>query len=601
MSQVAPAVPRPRRVRRVLLGASAAVIAAVAAAGGLLLWDTGFEGRVLPGVAMGEVTLAGLDHEAAMATIDAALPYGDGRLVLRAAEGDIVLPYSSLGRRADAHAIAVAALASGRQGTAIDRAFGEVRQAFGGAVVREQVRIDDERVARAVRSALAPLGRPAVDATITPGRDGPLTTRAMPGQSVDVEAAIDTALAAMRDPAAPLEVIVPVRVAPIPPTVDDASVADAAARTRAMVADVLVTDGGKRWKIPAERVWSWVTYRTYADGSVDAVVDGLSIRKSLNRVAKGIARPATSASFRFGRGGVKGVIAAVDGLKLDVDATAAAVLGELAARSRGSATRPVASITVAVAPDVTTAEATRIAPRLRVLGAWKTWFPISNRNSYGANIWRPAEIINGTALAPGATFDWWRAIWPVTPERGFGPGGVIRPDRTDPTGALGGGMCSSSTTLFNAALRAGLQIEERHNHRYYIDRYPLGLDATVSISGKSRLNLNFTNDMKTPIAIRGIKIRSGGRGWVKYQIWGIPDGRTVSIGLPVVRNIRRAVTKTVYVDSLPTGVRQQVEYPSDRMDVSVTRVVRNAEGRVIHRERWQSHYVLWNGLIEIGR
>ena len=41
-------------------------------------------------------------------------------------------------------------------------------------------------------------------------------------------------------------------------------------------------------------------------------------------------------------------------------------------------------------------------------------------------------------------------------------------------------MCSSSTTLFNAALRAGLQMGARSNHKYYINRYPLGLDATVS-------------------------------------------------------------------------------------------------------------------------
>ena len=235
------------------------------------------------------------------------------------------------------------------------------------------------------------------------------------------------------------------------------------------------------------------------------------------------------------------------------------------------------------------------------LGGWTTYFPISERNYFGANIWRPAQIINGTVLAPGETFDWWRAIWPVTTARGFGPGGVIRSDHTDPTGALGGGMCSSSTTLFNAALRAGLKMGQRSNHKYYIDRYPLGLDATVSIIGNSRQSMTFTNDTGHPIVIRAFKIRgAGGRGYVRYQIWGIPDGRKVELSRPSVSNVREATTKVVTVTTLPHGVRMQTEYPSNGMDVSVVRVVRNAKGKVIHREVWRTHYVLWNGRIEVG-
>jgi vancomycin resistance protein YoaR len=162
-------------------------------------------------------------------------------------------------------------------------------------------------------------------------------------------------------------------------------------------------------------------------------------------------------------------------------------------------------------------------------------------------------------------------------------------------------MCSSSTTLFNAALRAGLRMGQRSNHKYYIDRYPLGLDATVSIIGNSQQTMTFTNDTGHPIVIRGIRIRgAGGRGYVRYQIWGIPDGRTVAIGRPTVANVRKATTNVVTVKTLPRGVREQVEYPSNGMDVTVTRVVRNKGGRVIHRDVYRTHYVLWNGRIEVG-
>jgi vancomycin resistance protein YoaR len=140
----------------------------------------------------------------------------------------------------------------------------------------------------------------------------------------------------------------------------------------------------------------------------------------------------------------------------------------------------------------------------------------------------------------------------------------------------------------------------RSNHKYYIPRYPLGLDATVSIMGGGRQTMTFTNDMKTPIVILSFKIRHGLRGYVRYQIWGVPDGRTVSLSRPSVSNVRVATTNTVTVTTLPHGVRQQVEYPSNQMDVSVTRVVRAANGRVLHDDTWVSHYVLWNGLIQVG-
>jgi vancomycin resistance protein YoaR len=301
-------------------------------------------------------------------------------------------------------------------------------------------------------------------------------------------------------------------------------------------------------------------------------------------------------------GRVFGVAPGSNGRALDTEATAKAIAAALEDRAAGGAPGPVTVKVSAVAPKLTTEEATKTAPLMTLLGAWSTWFPISDRNAYGANIWLPALTINGTVLQPGQRFEWWSAIGPVTTARGYGLGGIIKSDHTEPTGAMGGGMCSSSTTLFNAALRAGLQMGARSNHKYYIDRYPLGLDATVSKTlGGGVQTMSFTNDMRHPIFIRGIRIGgTSGKGWVRYEIWGVPDGRTVGIGKPVQWNVRRATTMTIPVSSLPHGVRKQTEYPSDGKDVSVTRVVRDGSGRVIHRETYTSHYVLWNGRIEVG-
>ena len=294
-------------------------------------------------------------------------------------------------------------------------------------------------------------------------------------------------------------------------------------------------------------------------------------------------------------------MAATNGRKLDTAATSAAIAAAINARTSGGAAKPVEVKVASVAPKLTTEQAVKRGPLMEPLGTWKTWFPVSERNYFGANIWRPAEIIDGTVLYPGQTFEWWSALGPVNSARGYGPGGFIAGDHTEPTGALGGGMCSSSTTLFNAALRAGLQIGARSNHKYYINRYPLGLDATVSKTRNGSQTVSFKNDTKGPIVIRTFRTRSGGRGWVRYEIWGVPDGRTVSLSKPSVSNVRQATTSTRYVSTLPTGVKEQVEYPANGMDVAVSRVVRDKNGRVIHSETFRTHYVLWNGIVEIGR
>jgi vancomycin resistance protein YoaR len=606
---VAPIPPSPARrgrARRIGLFAGAfvlglAVVVGVAGAG-LAAWDAGYEARVLPGVHVGGLDLAGLDRAAAAAALEAAFPYDHGDLVLRTPSGDIAIPYTAFGRHADVSALVDAALTSGRGGDLATRLANQVSQAIHGVSLTPRVVLDQQALASAIATALAPLATQPVSATIANGPSGVVTTPARDGTTVDPAPVIAAALAAVSPADAPAEVVVPVATTPVAPVVSDDAVRLAAQRADAAATALTVTFGKQHWIIKKAVVRTWLGFATAADGSIQTTVDVTKIPAALKAAAKAIARPATSAVFlRAKSGKIFGVAASSDGRKLDVATTSQRIADALLARLATDPTPKVKAATASVTPKLTTEQAKQKAPVLTLLGSWTTWFPISDHNYYGANIWLPAQIINGTVLGPGQTFDWWNAVGPVTPARGFGPGGIIKGNHTDPTGALGGGMCSSSTTLFNAALRAGLQMGARGNHRYYISRYPLGLDATVWKEGGAVQDMSFTNDTRHAILILGLKTRSGGTGYVTYQLWGIPDGRTVSLSSPAVTNVVQATTKTEYVSTLPHGVRNQTEYPSNQMDVSVTRVVRDKNGRVIHSEVWRSHYVLWNGIIQIGR
>ena len=613
LSPIAPVAqdpsPAPRGRRRLLglfgvafvLGLAVVVAASGA---GLAAWDSSYEAKVLPGVHVEGIDLTGLDRAGAAAALTSGLAYGNGSLVLRTPSGDISIPYSALGRRPDVDALVDAAMASGRGGDLAARVVGEVGQAVRGVSITPHVLIDRQALLDAVTAALTPLATSPLDATIHVSSGQFVATPAHDGSAVDPAPVIAAALAALESADAAAQVVVAVTTTPVAATVSDAAVSAASERAAEIAASgVTVTFGKKSWTIKPAVIRTWIGFAPAADGTISPTIDVAQIPKALKGVAKAVLRPATSAVFLHANTGrVVGVAASADGRQLDLAATSQRIAETLLARVPGAALASVKVATAPVPPKLTTAQARQKAPVLTLLGTWTTWFPISDHNYFGANIWVPAKLINGTVLGAGQTFDWWNTVGDVTPARGFGPGGVIKGNHTDPTGALGGGMCSSSTTLFNAALRAGLQMGARGNHRYYINRYPLGLDATVWKMGGGVQDMSFTNDTGHPILILGIKtVGAGGRGYVTYQLWGTPDGRTVSVSAPVVTNVVKPTTTTQLVDTLPHGVRQQTEYPSSQMDVAVTRVVRDKNGRIIRSEVWHSHYVLWNGIIQVGR
>jgi vancomycin resistance protein VanW len=235
---------------------------------------------------------------------------------------------------------------------------------------------------------------------------------------------------------------------------------------------------------------------------------------------------------------------------------------------------------------------------MTLLGRWTTRFVPSAWNGNGANIRVPAKRIDGTIVRPGALFEFLSAIRPVT-KPPYAMGAYLRNGQivTEP-GILGGGMCSASTTLFNAALRAGLSIVERHPHAIYISRYPVGLDATVFSNGRTDgQNVKFVNDTGHPILIRGY----GAKRKVTFEIYGVDDGRAVSLSDPRIENLVEAPEYLVYTNDLPPGQRHRIQDTYDGFQSWVTRKVRDAHGNITSRVTFHSRYRMLPGLIEIGR
>jgi vancomycin resistance protein YoaR len=154
-------------------------------------------------------------------------------------------------------------------------------------------------------------------------------------------------------------------------------------------------------------------------------------------------------------------------------------------------------------PDFTTQDAKALKIKEQVSTFTTHYPPASYRDQ---NIGRAAELINGTVLKPGETFSLNGTVGERTEENGFTTGFVIQNGifKED----LGGGVSQMATTTFNASFFAGLEDVEHKAHSVYIDRYPVGREATVAWGA---VDLRFRNNTPYGVLIESKVIPSAGR------------------------------------------------------------------------------------------
>ncbi len=168
--------------------------------------------------------------------------------------------------------------------------------------------------------------------------------------------------------------------------------------------------------------------------------------------------------------------------------------------------------------DFRTADARRLRIREQV-SAFTTYFPhAAYRNT---NIGRAAELVDGTILEPGETFSLNDTVGERTRANGFTKGFVIEDGVYQED--LGGGVSQMATTTFNAMFFAGLKDIEHKTHSFYIDRYPVGREATVAWGS---VDLRFQNDTPYGVLItaRVTPSTPSSQGVVTVRMWSTTTG-----------------------------------------------------------------------------
>ncbi len=202
------------------------------------------------------------------------------------------------------------------------------------------------------------------------------------------------------------------------------------------------------------------------------------------------------------------------------------------------------------------------------------------------NIRLGAERISHKRFEQHSTFSLLTELGYITEQSGFKKEYVIEGDRS--IQGVGGGLCQLSTTVFRAALNAGLPIVERKGHSYVVQYYGPGLDATIYNDSP---DLRFFNDTGNPVFIEATASGTD----LTVHIYGTPDGRiATTTNLNIYNRVPAPPIRYVENPELAYGTEQCTDSSREGMTTDITYNVMYQDGTLRTKE-FTTHYAAWPG------
>ena len=202
---------------------------------------------------------------------------------------------------------------------------------------------------------------------------------------------------------------------------------------------------------------------------------------------------ATDATLKR-EGGTFTVVPGKTGVKLDTAGAVEAILNYM----ENEWDKTDGTVSLPVETDYPRGSEEELSRVKDVLGTFTTSYSSSGA-SRSQNVANGTSLINGTVLYPGDTFSTYEKIGPFSEANGYEMAGSYLNGKV--VDSLGGGICQVSTTLYNAVLRAELEVTERHNHSMIVTYVDPSADAAIAES--SGKDFKFTNNTDAPIYIEG--------------------------------------------------------------------------------------------------
>lgn len=331
------------------------------------------------------------------------------------------------------------------------------------------------------------------------------------------------------------------------------------------------------------------------------IFDSEVLENFLENLSKQIDIPAQEALFQFSSGRVTAFRPSAIGQRVDL----VRAKKDFESHLSPPTSTTIILLIVPVEAKVKTEEANNLGIK-EILGEGQSFFrgSISNRIY---NISLAASRLNGILITPGETFSFNEKLGEITAETGYKQAYIIKEKKTVLDD--GGGVCQVSTTLFRAALNAGLPIEERQAHAYrvaYYEQGPVpsgagqggfgpGLDATVYAP---RTDLKIKNDTPAYILIQSDTNTKNAS--LTFALYGTADARKATISKPRVWDEVKPL-EALYQDdpTLPKGQVKQVDFAAWGAKTSFDYKVTRGE-EILQNRTFSSNFQPWQAVFLRG-
>jgi len=562
-------------------------------------------GRIMPGVHVAGVDVSDLTPAEAAERLNQHLTYpNEGQIVLRDGDRVWVATPKDLGMVFDVGYSVEDAYLVGRRSGLFGNLSGQLQARQNGMDIQPVV-IVDQRVAYAYLQTLAvQIDVPVLEADLHLNGSEVIYAPGQTGRSLDLEANLanlETQLQTFRD--GEVELVIQDQE----PEVRDASAQ--AEILRQMLSAPLVlsltnpqTGDPGPWIVDIPSLAGMVTITritTQNSGQYQVTINPLGLQSLLEEIAGQIDHAPANARFTFNDSTrqLDLIQTATSGRKLDGAATLGIMQSGLL-----TGQHELALVIVDEQPvvgDEATAASLGIAG---LVSEQITYFRGSDAMRM-QNIEIASARFHGLLIAPGETFSMGDTLGDVSLENGYEEAMIIYNGRT--IKGVGGGVCQVSTTLFRTAFFGGYPIVERTPHAYRVRYYEqdatghdsnlAGLDATVYFP---LVDLKFTNDRPYYLLMEVYVNKSAKR--ITWKFYSTDDGRSVDWDTTGPMNIVPAPEPFFQMNpDLSTNEINQIDWPADGADISVTRTV--LRGRIVlFNDKIQTHYQQWQAICEYG-
>ncbi|MBS3939615.1 MAG: VanW family protein [Actinobacteria bacterium] len=242
-----------------------------------------------------------------------------------------------------------------------------------------------------------------------------------------------------------------------------------------------------------------------------------------------------------------------------------------------------------VEPELPLDRAEELRPT-HVLGTFTTYYTGGQPRTQ--NIQRLADVVDGDVVLPGEQFSINELSGERRCEKGYVEAGTIVQGELVDT--CGGGVSQFGTTTFNAAFFAGVQLDQWKAHSWYISRYPMGREATLSYPV---LDVRFTNDTPGAIVVRSSYTNSS----VTVTLFGQPRADVVRAqhGSPTNYREPETIRRLDEDGEVPCGQEVEVQSEARGFTVEVVRTV-ELRGGGTEQQTIRTVYSPQNRILERG-